>query len=295
MNKIYGQGAGVVFSLAAFATTLWAGNLPATPPLAGAGGDWKLMWSDEFNQPDGSRPDPAKWSFETGGNGWGNNELEYYTDRTNNAVIADGKLVIQAQPENYGGKTITSARLLTKNKGAWTYGRFEARIKIPRGQGIWPAFWMLGTDVASAGWPTCGEVDIMENIGKEPGKVHGTVHGPGYSGGDGIGGPFSLPDGATFADDFHVYAVDCESNVITWFVDSQPYFRITPASLPKGRAWVYNHPKFLLLNLAVGGGWPGYPDKTTTLPQQMVVDYVRVFTRALPAEAAAPLPAGAAN
>ena len=295
MNKIYGQGAGVVFSLAAFATTLWAGNLPATPPLAGAGGDWKLVWSDEFNQPDGSRPDPAKWSFETGGNGWGNNELEYYTDRTNNAVIADGKLVIQAQTEKYGGKTITSARLLTKNKGSWTYGRFEARIKIPRGQGIWPAFWMLGTDVGSAGWPTCGEIDIMENIGKEPGKVHGTVHGPGYSGGDGIGGPFSLPDGATFADDFHVYAVDCESNVITWYVDNQPYFRVTPASLPKGRAWVYNRPKFLLLNLAVGGGWPGYPDKTTTLPQQLVVDYVRVYTRALPAEAAAPLPAGAAN
>ena len=295
MNKIYGQGAGVVFTLAAFATTLWAGNLPATPPLAGAGGDWKLVWSDEFNQPDGSRPDPAKWSFETGGNGWGNNELEYYTDRTNNAVIADGKLVIQAQPENYGGKTITSARLLTKNKGSWTYGRFEARIKIPRGQGIWPAFWMLGTDVASAGWPTCGEIDIMENIGKEPGKVHGTVHGPGYSGGDGIGGPFALPDGATFADDFHVYAVDCESNVITWYVDNQPYFRVTPASLPKGRAWVYNHPKFLLLNLAVGGGWPGYPDKTTTLPQQLVVDYVRVYTRALPAEAPAPLSARAGN
>ncbi len=295
MNNIFGRGAGIVFGLAVLATPILAEDLPAVPAMAGGGADWKLVWSDEFNQPDGSRPDPANWGLETGGNGWGNNELEYYTDRTNNARIEDGKLVIEARTENYGGKNITSARMLTKGKWSWTYGRFEARIKIPRGQGIWPAFWMMGNSIGSAGWPTCGEIDIMENIGKEPGKVHGTIHGPGYSGDAGIGGPFALPEGAKFADDFHVYSVDCESNVITWLVDNQPYFRVTPASLPKGREWVYNHPKFLLLNLAVGGGWPGYPDKTTTLPQQMVVDYVRVYTRAVPAEVPAPLQARAAN
>lgn len=282
MNRIVGQAAGIIFGLAAVVTSTWAGDGPAGVAMAAGGGDWKLAWSDEFNQPDGTSPDPAKWGFETGGNGWGNNELEYYTARTNNAVIMDGKLVIQARPENYGGKPITSARLLTKDKWSWTYGRFEARIKIPRGQGIWPAFWMLGTNIGTASWPACGEIDIMENIGREPGKVHGTIHGPGYSGDAGIGGPYSLPAGGTFADDFHVYTVDCESNSIVWYVDHQPYFKVTPARLPKGTAWVYNHPKFLLLNLAVGGGWPGYPDKTTTLPQQMVVDYVRVYTRAAP-------------
>ncbi len=239
----------------------------------------RLVWSDEFNQPDGSGVNLTKWSYETGGNGWGNNELEYYTDRTNNVRIEDGKLVIEARSENFGGKKYTSARLLTKNKFSWTYGRFEARIKIPRGQGIWPAFWMMGTNIGSANWPTCGEIDIMENIGKEPGTVHGTVHGPGYSGDAGIGGPATLPDGAIMADNFHVFAVDCEPDRITWLLDGRPYFSITPERLPQNRRWVFDQPKFLLLNLAVGGGWPGYPDATSTFPQQMIVDYVRVYEK----------------
>ena len=275
------------FGLAVGVASIVAVERPATPAGTGGGGGWKLVGSDEFNQPDGSRPDATKWGFETGGNGWGNNELEYYTDRTNNARIEAGKLVIEAKTEEYGGRNITSARMLTRNTGSWTFGRFEARIKIPRGQGIWPAFWMLGANIGSASWPACGEIDIMENIGKEPGKVHGTVHGPGYSGDAGIGRPFSLADGGKFADDFHVYTVDCESNAITWYVDNQSYFKLTPANLPKGAEWVYNHPKFLLLNLAVGGGWPGYPDSTTALPQQMVVDYVRVYARDVTAAPAA--------
>lgn len=248
--------------------------------------DWRLVWSDEFDQADGSVPDASKWSYETGGNGWGNNELEYYTSRTNNVRIEDGKLVIEARAENFAGKHYTSARLLTKGKWAWTYGRIEARIKIPRGQGIWPAFWMLGTNIASASWPTCGEIDIMENIGREPGLIHGTVHGPGYSGSGGIGGPGSLPGDAAFADDFHVYSIDWETNRIRWFVDGQLYFTLTPANLPPGTKWVYNQPEFLLLNLAVGGAWPGNPDAATTFPQRMVVDYVRVYSHAVP-----PLPA----
>jgi len=150
--------------------------LPAFLSLAEATTGWTLVWSDEFNQPDGSSPDATKWTYDTGGGGWGNNELEYYTSRTNNARIAGGMLVIEADKENYQGSSYTSARLKTQGKWSWRYGRMEARIKIPRGQGMWPAFWMLGTNITSVGWPTCGEIDIMENIGKEPGTVHGTVH-----------------------------------------------------------------------------------------------------------------------
>src|SRR4051812_7631272 len=159
----------------------------ALPALCHA--DWKLVWNDEFTQPDGSLPDAAKWNFDLGRgeSGWGNNELEYYTKRTNNIRVEGGQLVIEACREKLSGAAFTSARILTKT--SWTYGRFEARIKIPYGQGIWPAFWMLGTNIAAAGWPDCGEIDIMENIGREPKLVHGTIHGPGYSGDHGIGGP----------------------------------------------------------------------------------------------------------
>jgi beta-glucanase (GH16 family) len=271
---------GIIFSLAGLVLPLAAGNLPnhSGPASGAAAAKLSLVWSDEFNGPDGSVPDAANWSYSVGGHGWGNNELEHYTDRTNNVRIEDGRLVIEAREEIGDGKTnITSGRLLTKGKWSWRYGRFEARIKIPRGQGIWPAFWLLSTNIDSVGWPACGEVDIMENIGKEPGTVHGTVHGPGYSAAHGIGGPFTLPDGAAFADDFHVFAVECQPDHITWFVDDKPYFQVTPDSLPKGRKWVFNEPKYVLLNLAVGGYWPGYPDGTTVFPQRMLVDYVRVY------------------
>jgi beta-glucanase (GH16 family) len=272
------KNAGIVFCLAILISPLMAGESATIKPTEG----WHLVWSDEFKQPDGSAPDPTKWGYDVGGNGWGNNELEYYTSRTNNARIEGGKLVIEARQEGFGGKNITSARLLTKEKWSWTYGRIEARIQIPRGQGIWPAFWMLGTNIDSVPWPTCGEIDIMENIGKEPGTVHGTVHGPGYSGGAGIGGPFTLPDSKVFADDFHLFAIEWKTNSIRWFVDGQPYFSVTPASLPKNTQWVFNQPKFIILNLAVGGGWPGYPDAKTAFPQRMIVDYVRVYSQTAP-------------
>ena len=249
---------------------------------------WTLVWSDEFNQPDGSSPDTNKWAYDLGAGGWGNGELENYTSRTNNARIVGGMLVIEADQESYRGSSYTSARLKTQGIWSWKYGRLEARIKIPHGQGMWPAFWMLGTNITTVGWPACGEVDIMENIGKEPTLVHGTIHGPGYSGANGIGGPCALPGNPAFANDFHVYAVEWTANQIKWFVDGYQYFSANSASIPAGDTWVYTQPQFLLLNLAVGGAWPGNPDATTTFPQQMIVDYVRVY-------APTNLPAGRAN
>ena len=255
----------------------------STAPSAAIPG-WILTWSDEFNGPNNSMPDGSKWILETGGNGWGNNELEYYTDRPQNAFLRDGNLVIQVLKEKYSGKDnvsrdYTSARLKTQGKFAQAYGRFEARIKIPRGQGIWPAFWMLGDDIEKVQWPTCGEIDIMENIGKEPALVHGTIHGPGYSGEHGIGGPYGLPDNQPFANDFHVYGVEWEPKAIRFYVDGHLYETRTPDDLPKGTKWAYDHPFFLLLNVAVGGYWPGNPDATSTYPQEMLVDYVRVYKR----------------
>jgi beta-glucanase (GH16 family) len=238
---------------------------------------WSLAWADEFAQADGTSPDTNKWVFDLGAGGWGNGELQHYTARTNNARIENDQLVIEARAEAFGTSKHTSARLKTQGKWAWTYGRMEARIKIPRTQGIWPAFWMLGTNISSARWPHCGEIDILENIGSEPAKIHGTVHGPGYSGGSGITSTYKLPTKGAFADDFHVYAVEWTTNQIKWFVDGHQYFSLTPARLPAGTKWVFDQPQFLLLNVAVGGQWPGYPNDTTVLPQRMLVDYVRVF------------------
>ncbi|HZQ93828.1 MAG TPA: glycoside hydrolase family 16 protein [Candidatus Sulfotelmatobacter sp.] len=245
---------------------------------------WTLAWSDEFNGPDGSAVDSSKWVAESGGNGWGNQELEYYTTRAENAVQQQGNLVVKVLQEKFTGsdgvtRDYTSARLKTQGKFSQKYGRFEARIKVPQGQGIWPAFWMLGDDIEKKGWPKCGEIDIMENIGKEPGTVHGTIHGPGYSGEKGPGSPFELAGGRRFADDFHVFAVEWEPKVIRFYVDDSLYATRTPADLPKGAKWVYLHPFFILLNVAVGGGWPGNPDASTMFPQTMLVDYVRVYRR----------------
>ena len=248
---------------------------------------WSLVWNDEFDGPSGSAVDASKWSFDIGGNGWGNNELETYTSRTANADQEGGFLVIKALKETLTGpdgitRNYTSARLLTKNKFSQAYGRFEARIKIPYGQGIWPAFWMLGDNIDTAHWPNCGEIDIMENIGKEPSIVHGTFHGPGYWGGNGVGAAYTLTGGKKFSDDFHTFAVEWEPNVVRFYVDGLFYETRTPADLPTGTTWVFDHPFFIILNVAVGGGWPGNPDATTVFPQQMLVDYVRVYQRTSP-------------
>jgi beta-glucanase (GH16 family) len=257
------------------------GQATLPPPVTRPG--WTLTWSDEFNGPNGSAPDATKWTLESGGTGWGNHELEYYTTRSHNVHVQDGNLVITALHESLKGtdgviRDYTSARMNTKGKIAQAYGRFEARIRIPYGQGLWPAFWMMGDTIDQAGWPYGGEIDIMENIGKEPATIHGTIHGPGYSGAGGIGGAFSLPAGR-FADDYHVFAVEWEPAAIRFYVDDTLYTTRTPADLPKGARWVYDHPFFIILNVAVGGDWPGSPDASTVFPQTMLVDYVRVYRK----------------
>ena len=248
-----------------------------TPTPLGYREGWTLVWSDEFN---GSEINPDHWTHETGGNGWGNGEGQYYTDTAENSFIEEGHLVIQALEQNLLGKRYTSARLITRDKVMVHYGRVEARIQIPRGQGIWPAFWMLGGNLGQVSWPHSGEIDIMENIGREPTTVYGTVHGPGYSGGDGVGASYRLPDGRAFAEEFHVYAIEWEAEEIRWYVDDVLFNTITPADV--NGEWVYDQPFFMLLNVAVGGLWPGYPDDTTTFPQRMMVDYVRIYEESTP-------------
>lgn len=241
-------------------------------------------FSDTFDGAAGSAVDSSKWQVETGDN-VNNHERQYYTSGNNNAALdGQGHLVITARKDNpgnyqcwYGRCEYTSARLNTSGKFSAAYGRVEARMKIPRGQGMWPAFWMLGTDIGQVGWPNSGEIDVMENVGFEPSTIHGTIHGPGYSGTGGIGAAYSLPGGQAFADAFHTFAVDWAPDSITWSVDGTVYQRRTPADLG-GKTWAFNKPFFLILNLAVGGYWPGDPNSSTAFPQQLVVDDVKVTT-----------------
>jgi beta-glucanase (GH16 family) len=250
---------------------------------------WTLTWSDEFEGPDGTAVDPTKWNQETGNGGWNaNRELEYYTPGTANAVVSGGSLVITATDSGasaytcgYGTCQYTSARFNTKGKFSQAYGLFEARIQIPRGQGLWPAFWTLGDDIGTAGWPTCGEIDIMENIGSQPPTNHGSLHGPGYSGGHPLTGSISIDAGA-LADDFHVYDIEWAPNVVRFYLDGVLYETHTSADVPAGDKWVYDHPFFVILNVAVGGTFPGSPNASTTFPQTMKVDYVRVYANSAP-------------
>ena len=253
----------------------------------GVGSVAGLVWADEFDGPASTAPDGGKWVHNTGGNGWGNGELEYYTDKTTNAALdGAGHLVITARQENpagyvchYGRCQYTSARLLTANRFSHTYGRFEARMKLPRGRGLWPAFWMLSDDTKNPSPSRLGEIDVMENVGSEPDTVHGSLHGPGYSGARGLTSSFTLQGQRTMADDFHVFAVDWSPDAITWTIDGTPYGRKTSAEAG-GNDWVFDHPFFLIVNVAVGGTWPGPPDAETALPQSMIVDYVRVYSHA---------------
>ena len=245
-----------------------------------------LVWADDFDGPAGSAPDPSKWGHETGGGGFGNDELEYYTDSTSNAALdGDGNLVITARRESsdgyrcwYGSCQYTSARLNTAGKFTQQYGRIEARIKLPRGQGIWPAFWALGSNIGRVGWPASGEMDIMETIGTTTNVNHGNLHGPGYSASGSLGEDYRLPGGQSFADGFHAFGVDWAPDLVTFLVDGKAYVSLTPADTGGGR-WAFNHPFYLLLNVAVGGTWPGSPDDGTAFPQQMVIDYVHVYAQ----------------
>jgi len=242
---------------------------PATPsPAPGP-----ATWADEFDGAAGTLPDASRWTFDLGAGGWGNQELQTYTNLAENVhVDGQGHLIIHVSSTPTG---YTSARLKTQGKVAFLYGRVEIRAKLPAGQGLWPAFWMLGTNITTAGWPACGEIDIMEHIGRQPSTNYGTLHGPGYSGGNGISSTYTLPGGHTFSEDFHTFAIEWASQRVAFSVDNNIYATATPAAL-RGSPWVFDGQFFLILNVAVGGTFPGNPDATTTFPQEMIVDYVRV-------------------
>lgn len=234
----------------------------------------KLVMEDNFDT-DGVL-NSAFWSYDigTGNNGWGNNEEQYYTDRPENIKVENGMLKITAISEAYMGSSYTSARILTKGKFEQQYGRIEARIKLPWGKGIWPAFWMLGANIDQVSWPQAGEIDIMEYLGNNPTTVFGTVHGPGYSGTASISKNYTLTN-SRFDTDFHVFGIEWDKDYINYYVDDVLYNQITPADVPG--EWVFNRPFYLILNMAVGGNLPGSPNSDTTFPQEMLVDYVRVY------------------
>jgi len=251
--------------------------LAACDSATEASGDWQLVWQDEFEGPAGQLPDATNWRFDVGTD-WGNSQLEYDTDRPENVSLdGNGNLAITARLENYMGQSYTSGRITTMDLAEYQYGRFEARIRLPEGQGIWPAFWMLGEDFDTVGWPQCGEIDIMEYRGQETSIVHGSLHGPGYSGGSPITG--SVDNGTGLNTGFHVFAVEWSEDEITWLLDGEAFQTATPNDLPGGSSWVFDHPFFILLNVAVGGSFVGSPNSSTFFPQTMLVDYVRVYQR----------------
>ena len=245
----------------------------------------RLIWSDEFTGPHGALPDPSKWQLESGGNGWGNQELEYYTARAKNVSLdGTGHLAITARAETYTGpdgitRAYTSARIQTMGLFATAYGRVEASLKLPAGRGLWPAFWALGQDHQSIGWPWCGEIDIMENLGDNPFTAYGSIHGPqpGATANQyGITAPVRAK--SSLASGFHTFGVTWSPGRIVFTLDGTPYATRTPASLARGQKWVFNQPFYLLLNLAVGGNWPGHPAASTRFPATLLVDWVRVYS-----------------
>jgi beta-glucanase (GH16 family) len=247
------------FSLAAIC--LFAMNNPLVAQTT-----WQLIWSDEFS---GNTLNTNNWSYEFGNGGWGNNEWQYYTNWQENIEVINGNLKITARHEGVGATEYTSARIITKGLFDFEYGKVEARMKLPLGQGLWPAFWMLGANIDEVSWPECGEIDIMEHVNNEY-MTHGTVHW--YNNGHSYVGNGTSVDPTQY----HVYGVIWEQNLIRWFVDGVQFYQFTvQASNNSDEA--FRHPMFLLLNMAIGGNWPGYPDATTPFPSSMLVDYVRVY------------------
>lgn len=227
---------------------------------------WNLVWSDEF---DGSTINSSNWQFDVGGGGWGNSELEYYTNRPENATVQNGNLLIIARKESYGGMNYTSARLKTQGLQSWTYGKVEASIKLPSGQGLWPAFWMLGNSISQVGWPACGEIDIMERIDNQA-TIEGTMHWD-------DNGHVQYGKNITFnPSGYHIYSIKWDDQSIKWFLDGTQYVEGNITNDTNSTS-EFHAPFFILLNMAVGGTWPGSPDGTTPFPDTMFVDYVRVY------------------
>ncbi|POS01846.1 glycosyl hydrolase family 16 [Flavobacterium croceum DSM 17960] len=238
--------------------------------------NWSLVWSDDFNDASGTQPNPTKWTYDIGNSGWGNSELQYYTNRPENvATDGNGNLVITAKSEIYNGAPFTSARIKTQGLFSQKQGRFEARIKTPYGPGIWPAFWLLSDNVNTVGWPQCGEIDIMELRGQQPHIINGSLHGPGYSGGNAMTTPYSIPN-TRFDVDYHLFAVEWYEDHIDYFVDDYLYQRIKKSDV--SGEWVFNNSSFyIILNVAVGGNYVGFPTAQTPFPQKMYIDYVKVY------------------
>lgn len=261
--------------------------LPQHPAAAAPTDNWQLVWSDEFNGTNGSAPDSSKWNFVNQGGGFGNNELQYYTNRRDNSYLENGSLVIVAKKESYSGQSYTSAKLTSKDKGDWTYGRFEIRAKLPQGRGMWPAIWMMPTESVYGGWPKSGEIDIMENRGDQMSKVSGTIHyGNSWPNNSSSGNSYTLPNGPSFADAYHTFAVEWEQGVIRWYVDDILFSTKTGWFTPDNPYPAPFDQKFYMqLNLAIGGTNTPFTGKTSpddsALPQKMYVDYVRVYAKAL--------------
>jgi beta-glucanase (GH16 family) len=267
------------YNLGVFAQTAnWNFNWIEVVPASGPA----LVWSDEFNS-----INTGTWNHETGGGGWGNNEREYYTAGSNASIQFDAQansnvLVLEARRDNpanyncwYGRCEYTSSRMNSSGKRTFQYGRIEARLKLPQTPGIWPAFWLLGNDIGSVGWPGCGELDIMEHVGFEPMITHGAMHGPNYSGNTPFAGTNYLSEQVNA--NYHVYAIEWNSTSVRWFVDGVQFYSVTKSQVQSYGNWVFDHPMFVILNVAVGGNWPGSPNGSSVFPQRMYVDYIRVY------------------
>jgi beta-glucanase (GH16 family) len=234
---------------------------------------YNLVWEDDFSA---GEIDGSVWTHELGGNGWGNNELQVYTDKPGNSFQAGGYLVIEAREEPAGSGNYTSARMITKDKQEFQYGRIDIRARLPIGKGMWPALWMLGANFNEVGWPKCGEIDIMELVGNQPSIIHGTAHYGENNADHQFKGSSNFLVGSTFDDEFHVFSIIWKENSIQWLRDGVQYFSLTPANISPA-AWPFNNPSFFIFNVAVGGDWPGSPDSSTAFPARMYVDYVRVY------------------
>lgn len=261
----------IVLSFLSLGLVVSGGQCGQEPP------QWSLVWDDDFTGSVGTPPDSASWRYDVGTD-WGNNQLEYDTARPANVSLdGNGHLAITARREDYMGQPYTSGRINTAGKFSQAKGKFEARIRLPIGQGIWPAFWLLGANFEAVGWPGCGEIDIMEYRGQEPSRIHGSAHGPGYSGGSALTQRFDLAAGKRFSDDFHTFGLEWGDEILVWTIDGTPYHTVTPNDLPAGARWVFDHPFFIILNVAVGGNFVGPPNAATQFPQTMLVDWVRVY------------------
>ena len=254
---------------------LWI--LACAPPEAVFSTDYTLIWQESFDGEAGSRPAQETWELQTGGGGWGNSQLEHNTNRSENAQLTGtGELMIIAREEPYGGNDYTSARLRSKESFDPIFGRFEARIKVPEGAGLWPAFWLLGSDYEEVSWPLCGEIDIMEFNGGEPNQMFTTVHGPGYSGGSGVGQTHRLQEGS-FSDGYFIYSVDIDPEHISWYLDDKLIYSVSSGDLPAQAPWVLDNGMKILLNLAVGGHFVSPPTDPEAFPAVMYVDWVRFW------------------